>query len=299
MKWMTSVVLAPGIRIADRYTLGEKLGSGGQGEVWMAFDEQELESVALKVLSRTFAPDSDPWEALQREHEVVCDLDHPRILKTYPPLCTGDLAILPMKLATGGDLRQLRGAPYLEIIPALIELAQALEHAHAHGVVHRDLKPANVLFDGRGRVQLADFGVAGRAQQDSPIDPARTGWSPCAASPQQLEGLPPTPADDLYGLGALAFELLTGIPPYFPDFDVRRVLHDPVPVIEPVHVAPACLLGLVRSLLAKNPRHRVQSMSEVISALSAALDDPPTWEYSNLGASARELAVTPAVIPEC
>jgi eukaryotic-like serine/threonine-protein kinase len=298
MQLMTSLV-APGIRIADRYTFGEKLGSGGQGEVWMAFDEQELETVALKVLTRTFATGSDPWDVLQREYEVVCDLDHPRILKTYPPLCAGDLAILPMKLATGGDLRQLRGAPYLEIIPALIDLAHALEHAHAHGVVHRDLKAANVLFDGMGRVQLADFGVAGRAQEGVQIDPARTGWSPSSASPQQLTGLPPTPADDLYGLGALAFELLTGTPPYFPDFGIDRVLNEPVPVIEPVHVAPPRLLGLVRTLLAKNPRHRVQSMGEVITALTAALDDPPTREYSNLGASARELAVTPAVTPEC
>jgi eukaryotic-like serine/threonine-protein kinase len=295
---MASLV-APGVRIAERYTLGEILGSGGQGEVWMAYDEQELETVALKILMRTFAPGSDPWDVLQREYAVVRDLDHPRILKTYAPLCAGDLAILPMKLATGGDLRQLRGAPYLEIIPALIDLAHALEHAHAHGVVHRDLKPANVLFDGRGRVQLADFGVAGRAQEGLPIDQAFTGWSPSSASPQQLTGLPPTPADDLYGLGALAFELLTGIPPYFPDFDVRRVLHDPVPAIEPVHVAPPGLLALVSSLLAKNPRHRVQSMGEVITALSAALDDPPTWEYSNLGASARELAVTPSVTAEC
>jgi len=265
----------------------------------MAFDEQELESVALKILMRTFAPGSDPWDVLQREYEVVCELDHPRILKTYPPLCAGDLAILPMKLATGGDLRQLRGAPYLEILPALIDLAHALEHAHAHGVVHRDLKPANVLFDGKGRVQLADFGVAGRTQEGIQIDQARTGWSPSSASPQQLTGLAPTPADDLYGLGALAFELLTGSPPYFPDFDVRRVLHEAIPAIEPVHVTPPSLLGLVRALLAKDPHHRGCSMGEVIIALTAALDDPPTLEYSNLGASARELAVPAIVTSEC
>jgi serine/threonine protein kinase len=279
-------LVAPDLRIADRYTLAEKLGSGGQGQVWRAFDAQNLESVALKILFRSFACGSDPLELLQREYAVVGELDHPLILKTYPPLCDGDLAILPMKLATGGDLRQLRGTPYLEIVPVLIELAHALEHAHEHGVVHRDLKAANVLFDGRGRVQLADFGVG-------------TGWSPFSASPQQLKGLPPAPSDDLYGLGALAFELLTGTPPYFPDFTVRRVLEDPVPVMEPVHLAPARLLGLVRSLLAKNPRHRPQSIGLVITGLAAALDDPQTREYLTLGASARKLAITPTVIPEC
>jgi eukaryotic-like serine/threonine-protein kinase len=283
---MTRVV-AQGLRIADRYTLVEKLGSGGQGEVWRAADQGNPESVALKILSRTFLPGSDPWQALRREYEVVRELDHPLILRTYLPLCDGELAVLPMKLATGGDLRPLRGAPYVEIVPVLIDLARALEYAHEHGVVHRDLKPANVLFDAMGRVQLADFGVAGRAQADGQIDQARTGWSPSSASPELLRGLPPTPADDLYGLGALAFELLTGTPPYFPDFNVRRVLHDPVPAIVPVHLAPPRLLGLVRSLLAKNPGHRPQSMREVIISLSAALDEPMTREDWILRANAR------------
>ena len=298
MDWMNRPI-APQLRIAERYTLVEKLGSGGQGEVWRAFDEQNLESVALKILCRTFAPGRDPLELLQREHRVVSQLDHPLILKTHTPLCDGALAVLPMKLATGGDLRRLRGTPFVEIVPVLIDLAQALEHAHARGVVHRDLKPANVLFDERGRVQLADFGVAGWAQEGTPIDQACTGWSPSSASPQHLKGLPPTPGDDLYGLGALAFELLTGTPPYFPDFNVQRVLHEPVPIIEPVHVTPARLLGLVHSLLAKNPRHRPQSMRRVITGLTAALDDPQTREYLMLAASARELAVTPAINPEC
>src|SRR5580698_4202630 len=187
-------LVAPDSRLAYRYTLAKKLGSGGQGEVWRAYDAVYRQPVALKILCGTFAAGSDPWAVLQREHQVVRGLDHPLILKTYPPVRDGARAILPMKLATGGDLRQLRGAPYLEIVPVLIDLARALEYAHEQGVVHRDLKSANVLFDGMGRVQLADFGVAGRAQQGIPIDQARTGWSPAAASPQQLRGLPPPPS---------------------------------------------------------------------------------------------------------
>jgi serine/threonine protein kinase len=271
-------LVVPTVRLTHRYTLAEKLGSGGQGEVWRAYDSVYRQPVALKILYGTFTPHSDPWEVLQREHQVVRGLNHPLILKTYPPLRDGAWAILPMKLATGGDLRQLRGAPYLEIVPVLIDLAHALEYAHDQGVVHRDLKPANVLFDAAGQVQLADFGVAARAQERIQIDQARTGWSPSSASPQHLMGLPPSPADDLYGLGALAFELLTGTPPYFPDFDVRRVLHDPAPPIEPVHLAPPRLLGLVRSLLAKSPTDRPQSMAVVINALHAALHDPVTQE---------------------
>jgi eukaryotic-like serine/threonine-protein kinase len=272
---------APDVRLAHRYTLAKKLGSGGQGEVWRAYDAVYRQSVALKIIFGAFAAGSDPWEVLQREHQVVRGLDHPLILKTYPPVRHGERAILPMKLATGGDLRQLRGAPYLEIVPVLIDLAHAVEYAHEQGVVHRDLKPANVLFDAAGQVQLADFGVATRAQEGIRIDQVHTGWSPSSSSPQHLMGLPPTPADDLYGLGALAFELLTGAPPYFPDFSVRRVLHDPLPPIEPVHRAPQRLLSLVRSLLAKNPGNRPQSMARVIAGLHAALHDPLTHEGRN------------------
>ena len=261
----------------------------------MAFDERAVQSVALKILARTFSADGDPWSVLRREHALVCELDHPRILKTYPPLCAGDLAILPMQLATGGELRQLRGAPYVEIIPPLIDLAHALDYVHAHGVVHRDLKAANVLFDSLGRVQLADFGVAARMLEGLPVGAERSGCSPSTASPQQLLGLPPSPSDDLYGLGALALELLTGAPAYFPDFDARQVLHGPLPAIEPVHLAPPRLLGLVRALMARSPRHRLRSMAEVIAVLTAALDDPPTREYWQLGASARLLG-TPATV---
>ena len=161
------------------------------------------------------------------------------------------------------------------------------------GVVHRDLKPANVLFDGMGRVQLADFGVAGRAQQGIQIDQARTGWSPSSASPQQLHGLPPAPGDDLYGLGALAFELLTGTPPYFPDFAVRRVLDDPVPALEPVHLAPRRPAGAGALAAGKEPPTPAAVHGRGHHWPCAALDDPQTREYRTLGASARELGRNP------
>ncbi len=112
-------------------------------------------------------------------------------------------------------------------------------------------------------------------------------------------GLPPSPSDDLYGLGALAFELLTGAPAYPPHFDARQVLRGRVPAIEPVHLAPPRLLGLVRALMARSPRHRLRSMAGVITMLTASLDDPPTREYWQLGASARLLGVAPMVTSEC
>src|SRR5580658_8609184 len=200
--------------VCGRYTLLEKLGMGGQGEVWRARDEREGCELALKVLSPTLSRNEGAWVALKREHEIVGRLDHPGILKVYEPERDDQSIVLPMELASGGDLRRLRGASYLEMVPVLIELARALEHAHARGVVHRDLKPGNVLFDADEHVRLADFGVAG-----TPLSTPRglsTALSPFTASPAQLLGEPPTVADDVYGLGALIYDLLTGYPPYYP-----------------------------------------------------------------------------------
>src|ERR1700704_845129 len=151
-----------GKKLDARYTLLDKLGAGGQGEVWRAHDSTRGVDIALKVLNPTSRA-HEAWNALEHEYAIASLLDHASILKVFAPERAGDAMVLPMELASGGDLRRLRGAGFLEIIPVLLEIAQALEHAHERGVVHRDLKPGNVLFDIRGRARLADFGVAEQA----------------------------------------------------------------------------------------------------------------------------------------
>ena len=249
---------------------------GGQGEVWRVQDERAGSELALKILTPTLARNEAAWVALKREHEIVSRLDHPGILKVFPPEREDQSAVLPMELASGGDLRRLRGASYLEFVPVLIELARALEHAHTRGVVHRDLKPGNVLFDSRERVRLVDFGVAG-----TPLGATRgisTALSPFTASPAQLLGEPPTVADDIYGLGALTYELLSGYPPYYPRFNLQRVLEEPVPELKPRHQAPPRLINLVLAMLAKKPHERPASMRAVIEALEATLNDTLTCD---------------------
>lgn len=272
-----------------RYTLLEKLGAGGQGEVWRAYDGTRGAEVALKILSPSLARIEAAWNALVREHAITSRLDHPSILKVHPPERDGDAALLPMELAPGGDLRRMRGASYLDVIPVLIELAQALEHAHERGVVHRDLKPGNVLFDARGRVRLADFGVAGGPGLG---DAARGGLSPFTASPEQLRGERPAVSDDIYGLGALAYELLSGYPPFYPRFDPKRVLEEPVPPLKPTQQVPPQLAGLVMRMLAKRPQARPHSMRDVIDELDAALNDTLTFDFDH----AHESEAAPAVV---
>ena len=258
-----------GTKLCGRFVLIEKLGAGGYGEVWRARDELRESDVALKVLYSQFANSEPAWEVFQREFTLTARLNHPGVLRVYEPLRAADATVLPMVLATGGDLRQMRGASYTKILPMLIDIAAALEHAHARRIVHRDLKPSNILLDGAGRPLLADFG-AGASEGDNTSGPP---GSPFSASPQQLSGEPARPADDIYGLGALAYELLSGYPPFYPAFDARKIATEPVPRIKPVKPIPPRLELLISWLLAKQGRERPPSMRHVADEMNAVLQD--------------------------
>ncbi len=266
--------------LKTRYVLRERLGVGGQGEVWRAFDPKANADIALKILHPSPGRSAAAWAALVHEHESASRLDHPGILKVYPPERDGKTFLLPMELATGGDLKRLRGAGYLTIVPVLIEAARALQHAHERGVIHRDLKPGNVLFDERGRVKLADFGVSGNSL-DPGTDSMVRGLSPFTASPEQLRGEPPRPADDIYGLGALAYELLSRYPPHYPHFDAQRVQEEAVPALVPAQQIPPQLATLVGNMLEKDPKRRPANMRDVIDELDASLNDTLTFDFED------------------
>ena len=285
-----------GRRVDSRFTLLEKLGSGGQGEVWRAHDETRGVDIALKVPPANGVPNDTLLAAFEREHAIAARLDHPNILKIFQPHHSGDVVVLPMELASGGDLRRLRGAGYLDIIPVLLDIAQALEHAHERGVIHRDLKPGNILFDSRGRVKLADFGAAGTTSTTA-ADARKQGLSPFTASPEQLRGEAPSEGDDIYGLGALAYELLSGYPPYYPQFELRRAQEEPVPPLKPTRQIPPLLQALVTRMLAKDRRERPVGMREVIDELDAALNDTLAFEFETVEegeASADAVSASPA-----
>lgn len=245
--------LEAGRRLADRYVLKERLGDGGHAEVWAALDERTGgRPVALKFLHLRTCNAEEALPLLRHEASMAQRLDHPGVLRVEEPQRDGQYVFLPVEFAPGGGAMRLRGAPWRRVLPVLLQVAGVLQHAHARGVVHRDIKPGNVLFSADGQVRVSDFGTS--TQLGSAEAPAA--GSPFSASPQQLRGEPATPADDVYGLGALAHELLTRYPPFYPQFDARRVQEEDPPRPVPVHPAPEPLLDLVQSMLARDAAAR-------------------------------------------
>src|SRR5262249_38157580 len=129
-------------------------------------------------------------------------------------------------------------------------------------------------------IEAGNGGPAPAATRDTD----RHGFSPFTASPAQLRGEPPTPADDIYGLGALTYELLSGYPPYYPHFDKKRAIEEPVPTLVPTRQIPPLLAALVMNMLAKDPKQRPRTMREVIDELDAAINDTLTFDFESVSA---------------
>ena len=257
---------APGTTVAGRFVLVRRLGAGSSGEVWRADDLQAHRAVALKRLQLPQLPVA----RLEREAALAAALQHPRVVRTEGVVRDGAQVCLVQEYLPGGDARRLRGRPWREWVPVLLGVAEALEAAHAAGLVHLDLTPGNVLLDEHGGARLADFGVA--------VAVGSTGeapGSPYARSPAQWRGEPVVPGDDLYGLGALAYEWLSGHPPYYPDIRAARVLAGAPPPPRPAGGAPTpeALVALVVALLQPLADQR-PALAQVREALAALLATP-------------------------
>jgi serine/threonine-protein kinase len=260
-------LLEPGLEILPGLTLLRPLGRGGMGEAWLARDAERGEEVVAKVVPADASPER--VALLRREARLVRKLAHPRIVPVHA-FRSGDRgSAVTQRYMPGGDAGRKRGAPPLEVVRLGRDVAEALEYLHGLGVVHRDVKPSNVLLDEQGRACLADFGIASVAWGDEEGIVVSGGGSRASLSPQQIAGEPAQPADDLYALGALLFELLCGRPP-FPreasDEDIRTIV--PRPVASPFPV-PDPLRELVASLLAKSPEARPPSAAAAREALDA------------------------------
>ncbi|HKS55318.1 MAG TPA: protein kinase [Steroidobacteraceae bacterium] len=263
-------MLESGQELSARFVLVRRLATGGSGEVWLAQDRERGCFVALKILSDELMQDVAATAAVQRECEHVRMLDHPNILRVDGLYRSARYSWIAMDYMSGGDLSQLRGRGYVEILRAAMPIAAALAYAHRAGVVHRDVKPTNVLLTSDGSPRLADFGMA-LVMAAAPAANAGRG-SPHSMSPQQAAGEAASAADDLYGFGAMLYELLSGYPPSYGNGKLntagKNITALPASVPEP-------LAQLIAQLLAASPADRPADMASVERELAAVLATPP------------------------
>ncbi|MCP3959315.1 MAG: protein kinase [bacterium] len=270
-------MLASGRSLDSRFTLLRPLGKGGMGEVWLVRDEDLREELVAKIVPRDAL--GDRLALLQRECRHARRLMHPNIVKVFDFHRGDEHGFVTMDHVEGEPLGTLRGRPPVQVLDAVAQITGALAYAHDQGVVHRDLKAANVILDGEGQAHLLDFGIAGLSQGDElsvPEDDAVTGGgSRFSVSPQQLDGQPADPSDDVYALGVLIYELLTGRPPFWPeitDDDIRSA--EPAPMVSN-HPVPPRLASLVAAMLQKNPAERPEDMRSVARELEAIRGELP------------------------
>src|SRR3954454_14190961 len=255
--------------VAGRYLLQRRLGRGGAKDVWLAHDLTLDRAVALARVSGPGA-----WERLRREARLTARLGgHRHIVTVHDVFEDGGTPCLVARYMTGGSLAdRLERAPAgrlepQEVIAAGREIANALAHAHAHGVVHRDVKPDNVWIDAEGEAALGDFGVA--VAEGESAAPAGT---PRYAAPEQTLGEAATPLSDLFALGVTLYELLCGVRP-FDSKDLFR-MRAPTPPSSRVPGVPEALDRLILALVAPEPADRPPDAATVARDLARLIARP-------------------------
>jgi streptogramin lyase len=264
--------IAPGTTIAG-YELHELAGRGGMGDVYRAYDHRLERTVALKLLTPRLSDDETFRERMLRESRLAAGLDHPNVVPIYEAGEAESRLFLAMRYVDG-DLRDLlRSEHALEperAVAIAAQVASALDAAHARGLVHRDVKPSNVLLDhgdGREHVYLADFGLVQSASDTGPTDGHLLGTVDYAA-PEQIRGDPVDARADVYGLGCLLYECLTGVVPFVRPSEVATIfahLHEEPPLVtERRPTLPAAVGPVLARALAKEPGERQASCEELV-----------------------------------
>jgi len=321
-----------------KYQIQGTLGRGGMGVVYKAFDPAIMRPVAIKTIIKSALDLSDLQYALTRfrhEAQAVGRLTHPRIAAIYDYGETEDIAYIVMELVKGKSLYEhmQSGAQFdfKEVGEIVRQLLDGLGYAHGQGVVHRDIKPSNILINDDGRIKISDFGIA-RIESSTLTQVGEIMGSPSYMSPEQFIGTSIDARSDLYSVGVIAYELLSGRKPFSgTNFEIMRQVIN-TPPGNPSELNPKISVQLdwaVQKALAKKPGERFQTAREFAEAFGkgieaslrrntrqeepAALDDAPTQRIDmNLVSAARLLAgahpaaeqpaaespATPAAVPE-
>src|ERR671936_1900245 len=286
--------------VDNRYRVIGRIGSGGMADVWCAEDTHLQRKVALKVLHERFAQDHEFVERFRREAESAAGLQHPNVVGVFDRGGVNGTYYIAMEYLEGRSLKDLidAGTTPVAAVSIVRQILEAARFAHHHGVVHRDLKPQNVIVDAEGHATVTDFGIA-RAGVSEITQTGSVMGTAHYLSPEQAQGLEVTPSSDLYSIGVILYEALTGRVPFEGDSAVavalKQVSEAPrrPSAINP-NVPPA-LDAVVMRALAKDPDARFRDADAFLKALDAAEKAPDTPRAQDTAAYA---AISPDGVAE-
>jgi eukaryotic-like serine/threonine-protein kinase len=277
-----------GTLVDGRYRLVEVVGEGGMAVVWRAQDTVLARTVAIKLLRPQYAADPEFVERFRSEARAAAPLNHPGIVAVYDVGNSDDGPYLVLELVEGQDLKQLLRTESPLAPSRTVDIASAVAHAvhHAHmaGLVHRDIKPQNVLIATDGRVKVADFGIARAVSAVGATAPGIVLGTVHYLAPEQASGGQASPASDVYSLGVVAYEMLTGSVPHDADSSVgvaMKIVNEDAPPADASNPrVPAVLAGIVAKAMARRPEDRYPNAG----SFAEALDSFARWSDQSTGA---------------
>ncbi len=266
--------------IAQRYQILDTIGKGGMAIVYRAIDTRTGHSVAIKVLRPEFNQDEEFLNRFQREAEAASKVSHHNIVNLLDVGMDGDSRYLVMEYVQGKTLkeviRQKGKLPYTTAGQIAIRILSALQHTHRNGIIHRDIKPQNILVQSEGHIKVADFGIARMANSSTLTKGDSVMGSVHYFSPEQAAGENVAETSDIYSVGVVLYEMLTGQVPFDGDSPVAvamQHLHNtPRPISELSPEVPPAVNHVVMVAMEKEPRYRYQSALEMATDLKKALE---------------------------
>lgn len=293
------------------YRVLSTLGQGGMARVYKAYQENLDREVAIKVLPPWYAADRSFVERFNLEARLVARLSHPNIVTVHDAGEQSGHLYIVMQLVSGGTLkqrldqwhRQGRTLDTTEVVQVFSQLAEALSYAHEQGIIHRDIKPVNVLMDSSARPILSDFGIAKvlASTQEGLTRPGAGVGTPEYMSPEQCQGGPIDGRADIYALGVMLFEAMTGSTPFRGDnYPALAHSHIYEPAPRPSTLNPAIHPGIERIILTalmKQPPQRYQRASDMAEALRQTLTTNISASYPQQPAFPRTTVPVEAVYP--
>src|ERR671925_751397 len=268
-----------GTILNGRYRLEARIGAGGMSTVYRAMDETLQRPVAIKLMNREVASDSDQLERFRREARAVAQLSHPHVVGVIDAGEDESRPYIVFEYVEGETLkeriRRLGRLPVTEAVAYAIEIARALESAHASRLVHRDVKPQNVLIDPDGRAKVTDFGIARSLEAQGLTATGRVLGTTDYVSPEQALGHEVTAQSDIYSLGIVLYEMLTGEAPFQADTQVAvamKHVREPLPDVQRRRPEiSASLAAVVERATAKETRNRYTTVDELVHDLEEVL----------------------------